>query len=193
LLLDADRYTAPGIDPLTLSGCPPLRPSTDIERLWAGLADGSIDVVGSDHCAWSIQEKSVGADDFSQIPHGIPALETQLPALWSVGVGGGKLSAQRLVEAMSTGPARLHGLYPRKGTIAVGSDADIVLLDPNRRETIAEAKMHSRTGYEPCEGMEVTGWPVATFSRGELIAKDGQVLGKPGRGQLLKRQPPPHP
>jgi dihydropyrimidinase len=230
LLLDADRYAAEGVDPLTLSGCPPLRPAWNIDKLWAGLADGTIDLVGSDHCSWAIEEKRAGQDDFSQIPHGIPALETQLPTLWSVGVGGNRVtqraagrhdlfrvtaarllagedrpsllrdihsttsnlvSARRLVDAMSTTPAKLHGLYPRKGTIALGSDADIVLFDPERQETITQSRLHSRTGYEPCEGMEVLGWPVATFSRGELIAKDGQVVGKPGRGQLLKRQPPP--
>jgi dihydropyrimidinase len=191
LLLDADRYTAPGVDPLTLSGCPPLRSTWNLDRLWAGLADGAIDVVGSDHCSWTLAEKLVGAEDFSQIPHGIPALETQLPTLWSVGVGGGKLPANRLVEAMATAPARLHGLLPRKGTIAVGSDADIVLLDPNRQETVSQARLHSRAGYEPCEGMEVVGWPVATYSRGELIARNGEIVGRPGRGQLLKRQPPP--
>jgi dihydropyrimidinase len=230
LLLDADRYAAEGVDPLTLSGCPPLRPAWNIDKLWAGLADGTIDLVGSDHCSWTIEQKRVGQDDYSQIPHGIPALETQLPALWSVGVGGNRVtqrpggrsdlfqvtaarllagedrpsllrdvhsttsnlvSARRLVEAMSTTPAKLHGLYPRKGSIALGSDADIVLFDPERQETISQSRLHSRTGYEPCEGIEVLGWPVATFSRGELIAKDGRVVGKPGRGQLLKRQPPP--
>jgi dihydropyrimidinase len=191
LLLDADRYTAPGVDPLTLSGCPPLRPAWNIEKLWEGLADGTIDVVGSDHCSWTLDEKSVGVEDFSQIPHGIPALETQLPTLWSVGVGGEKLTATRLVDAMATSPARLHGLYPRKGTIAVGSDADLVLFDPSRREVVSQERLHSRAGYEPCEGMEVTGWPVATFSRGELIARNGEVIGRPGRGQLLKRRPPP--
>jgi dihydropyrimidinase len=213
LLLDAERYTAEGIDPLTLSGCPPLRPAWNLEKLWAGLADGAIDVVGSDHCSWRIEEKSVGAEDFSQIPHGIPALETQLPTLWSVGVGGDtrpgsatqstngssteetkpRLSANRLVEVMSTGPAKLHGLYPRKGTIAIGSDADLVLFDDNRRETVSQARLHSRAGYEPCEGMEVVGWPVATFSRGELIARNGEIVAQPGRGQLLRRQPPPRP
>jgi len=210
LLLDADRYTAEGVDPLTLSGCPPLRPAWNIEKLWEGLADGTIDLVGSDHCSWRLAEKSVGAEDFSLIPHGIPALETQLPTLWSKGVneahGGGvtanllleypsnrfgHVSANRLVEAMSTAPAKLHGLYPRKGTIEVGSDADLVLFDPERRATVSQSRLHSRAGYEPCEGMEVIGWPVATFSRGELIAKDGEVVGRPGRGQLLKRQPPP--
>jgi dihydropyrimidinase len=197
LLLDADRYTAEGVDPLTLSGCPPLRPTWNLDKLWAGLADGAIDLVGSDHCAWRLEEKSVGADDFSQIPHGIPALETQLPTLWSMGVDGNRLNldgetrANRLVEAMSTAPAKLHGLYPRKGTIAIGSDADLVLFDDNRRETIAQSRLHSRAGYEPCEGMEVVGWPVATFSRGELIARNGEIVAQPGRGQLLKRQPPP--
>jgi dihydropyrimidinase len=211
LLLDADRYTAQGIDPLTLSGCPPLRPAWNLDKLWAGLADGAIDVVGSDHCSWRLEEKSVGAEDFSQIPHGIPALETQLPTLWSVGVGGDtrpgsathptngtstdetspRVSANRLVEVMSTAPAKLHGLYPRKGTIAIGSDADLVLFDDNRRETVSQARLHSRAGYEPCEGMEVVGWPVATFSRGELIARNGEIVATPGRGQLLRRQPPP--
>jgi dihydropyrimidinase len=222
LLLDAHHYTVEGVDPLTLSGCPPLRPVWNVDKLWAGLADGAIDLVGSDHCSWALAEKSIGAEDFSQIPHGIPALETQLPTLWSEGVGGradrgiGQVSAERLaannyrpivqatgvgsvqrvtpsrlVDVMSTTPARLHGLYPRKGTIALGSDADIVLFDPTRHETITAERMHSRVGYEPCEGMQVVGWPVATFSRGELIAKDGQIVAQPGRGLLLKRQPPP--
>jgi dihydropyrimidinase len=211
LLLDADRYTAEGVDPLTLSGCPPLRPAWNLDKLWAGLADGAIDVVGSDHCSWRIEEKSIGAEDFSLIPHGIPALETQLPTLWSVGVGGGtwlssatqptngastgeteqRITANRLVEVMATAPAMLHGLYPRKGTIEIGSDADLVLFDDSRRETVSQAHLHSRAGYEPCEGMEVVGWPVATFSRGELIARNGEIFARPGRGQLLKRQPPP--
>ncbi|MCC7368412.1 MAG: dihydropyrimidinase [Chloroflexi bacterium] len=211
LLLDADCYTAPGVDPLTMSGCPPLRPAVNLPKLWEGLADGTIDMVGSDHCAWAIEEKRAGEHDFSLIPHGIPALETQLPALWDAGVRGAKgrmltaadfqadelaspwsrITPNRLVDAMSTTPARLHGLYPRKGTIALGSDADLVLFDPTRAETISQSRLHSRAGYEPCEGMDVVGWPVATFSRGELIAKDGQVVGRPGRGKLLRRQPPP--
>jgi dihydropyrimidinase len=191
LLLDADRYTAPGAEPLHYSGCPPLRPAWNLDRLWAGLADGTLDTIGSDHCAWTMEDKSVGRDDFTLIPHGIPALETELPSLWTAGVVGGKVTANRLVEAMATAPARLHGIYPRKGTIAVGSDADLVLFDPNREETIAEARLHSRTGYEPCEGMRCRGWPTLTLSRGEVIARDGELVGAPGRGRLLRRQPPP--
>ena len=191
LLLDAERYAAPGAEPLEYSGCPPLRPAWNLDRLWAGLADRTLDVVGSDHCTWTLKQKSVGADDFTLIPHGIPALETELSSLWTAGVGGGKVAATRLVEALATAPARLHGLYPRKGTIAVGSDADLVLFDPQRRETIAQARLHSRAGYEPCEGMECTGWPVLTLSRGEVVARDGTFVGAPGRGQLLRRDPPP--
>jgi dihydropyrimidinase len=191
LLLDAERYAAPGAEPLEYSGCPPLRPAWNLDRLWAGLADRTLDVVGSDHCTWTLEQKSIGADDFTLIPHGIPALETELPSLWTAGVGGGKVAATRLVEALATAPARLHGLYPRKGTIAVGSDADLVLFDPQRRETIAQARLHSRAGYEPCEGMDCTGWPVLTLSRGEVVARDGTFVGTPGRGQLLRRDPPP--
>jgi len=191
LLLDAERYAAPGAEPLEYSGCPPLRPAWNLDRLWAGLADRTLDIVGSDHCAWTLEQKSVGADDFTRIPHGIPALETELPSLWTAGVGGGKLAATRLVEVMATAPARLHGLYPQKGTVAVGSDADLVLFDPQRRETIAQARLHSRAGYEPCEGMRCTGWPVLTLSRGEVVARDGTFVGTRGRGQLVRRDPPP--
>jgi len=191
LLLDAEKYAAPGAEPLEYSGCPPLRPAWNIEKLWAGLADGALDLVGSDHCSWTLEHKRVGADDFSLIPHGIPALETQLPTLWSAGVGGGKVTPNRLVEAMCETPARLHGLYPRKGTIAIGSDADLVLFDPERVETISQVRLHSRAGYEPCEGMRCTGWPVATFLRGEAVARNGQPVVGPPRGQLLRREPPP--
>lgn len=191
LLLDADRYAAPGAEPLEYSGCPPLRPARDVDRLWAGLVDRTLDTIGSDHCAWTLDQKSVGRDDFSLIPHGIPALETQLPALWTAGVNGGTLSPNRLVEAMAEAPARLHGLYPRKGTIAVGSDADLVLFDPGREETITQARLHSRAGYEPCEGMPCRGWPVMTLSRGEIVARDGEPVAPLGRGRLLRREPPP--
>jgi dihydropyrimidinase len=187
LLLDRTRYEAPGRDPLEFTGCPPLRDAANIDPLWAGLADGTLDLVASDHATWTLEQKRMGSDDFSKIPQGIPALETELGSLWTAGVVGGKVSASRLVEAMSTTPAKLHGLYPRKGTIAPGSDADLVLFDSRKTGTISQHRLHSRAGYEPCEGMAFQGWPVATISRGELIAREGQYVARPGRGRLLRR------
>lgn len=187
LLLDRTCYEQPGRDPLEFTGCPPLRPKENLEPLWQGLADGTLDVVASDHATWTLEQKRMGADDFSQIPQGIPALETELGSLWTAGVVSGKVNASRLVDAMSTTPARLHGLYPRKGTIAVGSDADIVLLDPRKSGTISQQWLHSRAGYEPCEGMAYKGWPTLTIARGEVIARDGEYVGSDGRGQVLRR------
>ena len=187
LLLDRTCYDQPNRDPLEFTGCPPLRSAENIDPLWAGLADRTLDVVASDHATWTLEQKRQGADDFSTIPQGIPALETELGSLWTAGVVGGKVSPSRLVEAMCTTPARLHGLYPRKGTIAVGSDADLVLLDPRKTGTISQQNLHSRAGYEPCEGMSYQGWPVLTVSRGEVVVRNGEYVASAGRGQLLRR------
>ncbi len=184
LLLDRTCYAQVGRDPLEFTGCPPLRDRSNIDPLWAGLADGTLDVVASDHATWTLEQKRSGAEDFSTIPQGIPALETELGSLWSAN----KLMPQRLVDVMCTTPAKLHGIYPRKGTIAVGSDADIVLLDPNKQGAISQQWLHSKAGYEPCEGMPFHGWPVVTLSRGEVIARDGEFFGQPGRGTLLRRE-----
>jgi dihydropyrimidinase len=186
LLLDRSCYEQPHRDPLEFTGCPPLRDAANIDPLWQGLKDGTLDLVASDHATWTLDQKQLGADDFSQIPQGIPALETELATLWSAN----KLTPQRLVEVLSTAPATLHGLYPRKGTIAVGSDADIVVLDPNKSGTITQQTLHSKAGYEPCEGMSYTGWPVLTIARGEIVARDGECVAQPGRGTLLRRAPP---
>jgi dihydropyrimidinase len=186
LLLDSSRYRLPGVDPLQFTGCPPLRSSDNLEPLWHGLADGTLDLVASDHASWTLDQKR-SASDFSTIPQGIPALETQLTSLWTAGVGRARVSPSRLIEALSTAPAKLHGLYPRKGAIAPGSDADLVLFDPSRSATISQARLHSRAGYEPCEGMPCLGWPVATLARGHVIARDGDFVGAEGRGHLLRR------
>jgi dihydropyrimidinase len=143
--------------------------------------------VASDHSAWSLDQKHDGADDFRQLLVGLPSLETQLCGLYSAGVGGGRLDLPRLVDVLSTRPARAMGLYPRKGAITIGADADLVLFDPNRRATIHYADLHSRCGYEPLEGRDCTGWPVLTIARGEIVAREGSFVGVPGRGQLLFR------
>ena len=131
--------------------------------------------------------KAVGADDFTRVPYGVPGLETEMMVIYSEGVSKGRISVNTFVAAFSTNPARIFGLYPRKGTIAVGSDADFVLFDPRLSLTIDEARLHSRAGYDPFHGMTVTGVPVLTISRGEVIAREGQLLSEPGRGLHLTR------
>lgn len=187
LLLSRDRYEEDSPQYLMYTGYPPLREVADIDALWAALADRTIDTVASDHAAWALDQKVSGADDFTRLPIGLPSLETQMRAIYSEGVSKGRIGVQRFVEVMSTNPARLLGLYPQKGTLAVGSDADVVLFDPRRRETIRYASLHSRCGYEPCEGLECLGWPVLTIARGEIVARDGEFVGQCGYGRLLRR------
>jgi dihydropyrimidinase len=187
LLLTSEHYAEPPPRHLMYTGYPPLRESEDLEALWSGVRDGAIDTVGSDHAPWTLEAKALGNDDLARLPVGIPGIETQTRLLFSEGVNKGRISPERFVEIMSANPARLQGLYPRKGTIAVGSDADLVLIDPARGGTIRYQDLHHRCGYEPCEGMEYLGWPVMTVARGEIVARDGQPVAQPGRGQLLRR------
>jgi dihydropyrimidinase len=168
-------------------GAPPLREPDDVEALWSGLADGSVDTIGSDHAPWRLADKLDRSQDVTTARQGVADLETMLPMLFSAGVRTGRISLQRFISLTSTGPARLFGLYPRKGTIAVGSDADLVVLDPELRRTIDGGSMRSRAGYSTYDGREVCGWPRFTVSRGDVVLEDGQVLAEPGRGQWLPR------
>ena len=155
--------------------------------LWAGLADGSVDTLGSDHAPWLLRDKLDESQDVTTARQGVADLETMLPMLFSAGVRSGRISLARFVSLTATNPARLFGLYPRKGTIAVGSDADLVVLDPQLRRTVDGSAMRSRAGYSAYDGHEVWGWPRFTVSRGEVVLEDGQVLARPGRGQWLPR------
>jgi dihydropyrimidinase len=168
-------------------GSPPLRGQADLERLWSGLADGSIHTLGSDHAPWSLADKTDAELSVVTARQGVADLETMLPMLFSAGVRTGRISLGRFVSLVSTTPARLFGLYPRKGTIAVGSDADLVVLDPQRRRVIDGASMQSRAGYSIYDGTEVHGWPRFTVSRGDVVLEDGEVVASPGRGQWLRR------
>jgi dihydropyrimidinase len=189
LLLTSEHYEEPAPRHLMYTGYPPLREPEDLEALWAGVREGAIDTVGSDHAPWSLEAKAQGNDDLTRMPVGIPGIETQTRLLFSEGVNKNRITPERFVEVMSANPARLQGLFPRKGTIAQGSDADLLLLDPARGGTIRYADLHHRCGYEPTEGMNYLGWPVMTIARGEVVARDGQPVAelKPGRGQLLRR------
>jgi dihydropyrimidinase len=161
---------------------PPLREASDNEALWQALADGTLVTIASDHAP---KAKKV-TDDFFTAAYGSPQVETMLPMVYDAGVNTGKISLPTLVRAMSETPARLFGLYPRKGTLAIGSDADIVLFDPTCRGSISVASQHSAAGYTLYEGRQVTGAPVMTIQRGSVLVEDGQLVAKPGRAHFLR-------
>ena len=167
-------------------GAPPLRGPGDVAALWAGLADGSVHTVASDHAPWLLRDKIDDSLDVTTARQGVADLETMLPMLFSEGVRTGRISLDRFVALTSANPARLFGLYPRKGTIAVGSDADLVVLDPELRRTIDGRSMRSNADYSVYDGREVHGWPRFTVSRGDIVLEDGQVVAEPGRGQWLR-------
>jgi dihydropyrimidinase len=170
-------------------GAPPLRELDDVVALWSGLTDGSVDTLGSDHAPWKLEHKIDESLDVTTARQGVADLETMLPMLFSAGVLTGRLSLARYIALTSTNPAKLFGLFPAKGTIAVGSDADLVVLDPKIRRTIDGAAMQSKSGYSTYDGTEVSGWPRFTISRGDIVLEDGQVTATPSRGRWLHRAP----
>jgi dihydropyrimidinase len=167
---------------------PPLRQAADQEALWRGLAAGDLQVVATDHCPFTLADKERGRLDFSRIPNGAPGIETRLLLLWDGGVRAGRIDAQRFVELPAAGPARLFGLWPRKGAIAVGSDADLVVWDPERATRLSAQTLPMRVDSSPYEGRLVRGGPVVVMSRGEVIVDHGEWKGRSGRGQFLKRR-----
>jgi dihydropyrimidinase len=186
--LTEDRYRTGGVEAAKVVGAPPLRGVDDQAALWEALRTGDIQTIGSDNCSWTVEQKAVGADDFRKVPYGVPGLETEMRVVYSEGVARGRISLETFVAAFATNPARIFGLYPRKGTIAIGSDADLVIFDPAKTERIDARRLHSRAGYDPFEGFEVAGVPVLTIARGEVVARDGRLLSRPGRGQHLLRE-----
>ncbi|KQT88968.1 dihydropyrimidinase [Methylobacterium sp. Leaf466] len=171
---------------------PPPRDVANQAAIWRGLQTGLFDVVSSDHCPFRYDDPAgklnpKGKTSFRWVPNGIPGIETRLPVLFSEGVSAGRISLNRFVELTSTNHAKLYGLYPRKGSIGPGFDADLTLWDPNRRETIRQEHLHHGADYTPWEGFAVTGWPVMTIARGEVIAQDGRVTGAVGHGRVLDR------
>lgn len=187
LHLDQSRFAEP--DGAKYAGAPPLRTDDDRAALWAGLNDGAVSTVCTDHAPWTLADKLDPSLTASRLRHGMAELETMRPVLWSEGVATGTLSVGRFVEVTSTAAARLFGLYPRKGTIAPGSDADLVIWNPQETRTVDGSTMHSNAGYSPYDGWEVTGWPELTISRGEIVARGTDVVGRPGWGQLAPRTP----
>ena len=168
-------------------GQPPLREQRDQDALWAGIASGSVDVLATDHVAHLREDKMDPSQTISRHRAGLNNLQVVRPMLYSEGVVKGRISEERFVAVTSTNAARLFGLYPQKGTIAVGSDADIVLWDPDETRTIRDEDMFSGAGFSVYSGWEVTGWPVMTLRRGEVVYEDGEILAGAGSGELLRR------
>jgi dihydropyrimidinase len=168
-------------------GAPPLRDQSDREALWRGLAAGEVDTVCSDHAPWTLEAKLDPALDVVTARQGVADLETLMPMLFSEGVLAGRISLDRFVELTSASAARLFGLYPRKGAIAVGSDADLALWDPAERRVIDGARMQSRAGYSVYDGWTVQGWPRFVIRRGQIVLADGRVTAKPGQGRWVRR------
>ncbi|MGB8643688.1 MAG: amidohydrolase family protein [Anaerolineae bacterium] len=212
LLLTAQCYEQPGFEAARYSMAPPLRTSQDNAALWADLHAGTLDFVVTDHCPFTLSQKrgerrtppfrklptgivpnpppepwSQGLPRFNQIPGGAPGIETRIPLTYHYGVNQRRLSLNEFVNVTSTAAAKLYGLYPRKGSLAPGADADILLFDPNREVTITAESLHQNCDYTPYEGFQVKGWPHTVLSRGEVIVRGGEFTGRIGRGQYLKR------
>ncbi len=167
---------------------PPLREKWNQAELWKGLKMDDLQVISTDHCPFCMKEqKELGRDDFSKIPNGAPGVENRLPLVFNGGVAQHRLSLNRFVELTSTAAAKMFGLFPRKGTIAVGSDADLVLFDPEKEQTISAATHHMNVDYNAYEGMRVRGVVDTVLSRGRVIIENGEYKGRPGDGRFLKR------
>jgi len=192
LLLDNSIYQRPGYEGMKYVITPPLRDKVNQEILWANLRSGALQTVGSDHCAFPYKDKirlfETRGAIFPMIPHGAPGIETRIPLIFSEGVSKGRLSLTRFVEVVSTNPAKFAGLYPQKGTLAIGSDADIVIIDPEMEVVISNDMLHGNTDYTPFEGWKLKGYPVTTICRGKVLIRDREFVSQPGGGQFLKRK-----
>ncbi|UOQ84458.1 dihydropyrimidinase [Gracilibacillus salinarum] len=188
LVLDQDKLDLPDFEGAKYVWSPPLREKWNQDKLWSALKNGSLQTIGSDQCSFDFDgQKTLGEGDFSKIPNGGPMIEDRFSILFSEGVKKGRISINQFVDMISTRSAKLFGMYPKKGTIAVGSDADIVLFDPVKERTISVDTHHMAVDYSAFEGMQVTGEPVTVLSRGEFVIKDQQFVGTLGAGQYIKR------
>jgi dihydropyrimidinase len=187
LYLSQEDMARPGFEGAKFVCSPPLRPKDHQEELWSGLRQGDLQLVATDHAPFNYKgQKDLGKDDFSKIPNGLPSVEDRFTLMFQ-GVHDGKIGLNRFVQLVSTAPARMFGLYPRKGTIAPGSDADIVVFDPNHERTISAKTHHMNVDYSCFEGLSVKGLPEVVLQRGAVLVENGEFHGKEGQGQFLKR------
>ncbi len=189
LFLSIENFDVPGFEGAKYVFTPPLREKWHQERLWQGLAKDTLQVVSTDHCPFCYKEqKELGKDDFTKIPNGGPGIEHRMSLVYTGGVHGKRFSANRFVQLVSTAPAKLFGLYPRKGTLAVGSDADVVIFDPHEEQVISAKTHHMRVDYSMFEGIRVKGVAKTVLSRGRVVIEGGRFVGRPGAGQFVRRQ-----
>jgi dihydropyrimidinase len=192
LYLDTARLAGPDGDSFVCT--PPLRDPWHVEELWHGLATGAIQTVATDHCPFNVADRraglrarSKGAADFTEVPGGLPGIETRMGLVWE-GVTSGRITAEDWVRLCAEAPARAFGCWPEKGNLRVGADADVVVWDPHRRQSLAARALHMAVDHSPYEDVVVTGWPSLVLSRGDVIARDDRYVGEPGRGRYLSRR-----
>lgn len=189
LLLDESKYELENNEGLKYIMSPPLRSTENCEALWKGIKDGYIETIATDHCPFSFnRDKQLGKEDFTKCPNGVPGVEERIPLIFSEGVMKNRISINKFVEVCCTNPAKIFGLYPKKGIIAVGSDADITIIDPNKEVVLTTDKLHSNVDYTAYEGFNLKGYPIFTILRGKVISKDGEFVGDKGYGKYIKRK-----
>jgi dihydropyrimidinase len=191
LLLSADDEPGEGggFDGARTVMSPPLRARPAQDALWAGLARGDLQVVATDHCPFLLSDKALGRGDFSRIPNGAPGIENRMALMFDAGVRAGRMSVERFVEVTAAAPARIFGLYPRKGVIAEGADADLVVFDPSGTTRVSAATHHMRVDYNLYEGRTLSGAIEMVMARGDVIVENGRFVGPAGGGRFLKRAP----
>jgi dihydropyrimidinase len=185
LVLTEEAYERPDGQNFVCS--PPVPSAEDAAELWAMLSDGTVTSVASDHCCFTLAQKRLGKDDFTHTPPGLPGVETRASVLYSEGVARGRISASRFVQLVATAPAQLVGLWPHKGHLGVGADADVVLFDPTADWVVHSADLHMATDYTPYEGFSIRGRPTTVISRGEVVVRDGMFAAAAGRGRFVPR------
>ncbi|MFX1566350.1 MAG: dihydropyrimidinase [Promethearchaeota archaeon] len=168
--------------------CPQIKKKEDNHNLWKSLITGAIQVIATDTCTFDTKQKAMWKGDFRKIPFGLPGVETMFPLMYTEGVGKHRFSVHHLVSLTSTNPAKLFGMFPQKGTIALGSDADLMIFDPKKKVTLHANMLQTNCDWSPFEGWRLTGYPTTTISRGNVIMKDGKFIGHPGSGHFIKRQ-----
>lgn len=190
LLLTDDEYERSGFEGAKYVCSPPLRKSADQSALWNALSLGTINTIGTDHCPFLFNgQKELGIDKFTKIPGGMPGIETRLALLYTFGVAAGRITINQWVNLCCTMPAKIFGIYPQKGGLSIGADADVIIFDPEKEVIISNSRLHEHVDYSPYEGMKLRGYPEMTIFHGNVVVRDGEFVGNKGQGKFLAGSP----